>query len=419
MATLRPAARLRSCIRPALRPQSIRSQQGLLRPWQFCQSRGLIDDVSPPQAPDFAFAFDIDGVLVRSADPLPRAAKALRLLRDNNIPFVLLTNGGGKTEAQRVEDLSSELNFQLYTDNFIQSHTPFAGLTDLYDKTVLVCGGDRDNCQIVAQEYGFKNVVTPGDIVTQHPEIWPFTKVFADYYRSFAKPLPMPIVPGKPEKSLKIDAVFVYNDSRDWGLDITVITDLLLSREGIMGTLSEKNGDDSLPNRGYQQDGQPPLYFSNPDLWWAAKYHLSRLGQGGFREALQGVWRAITGGHGKQPAELIKTVIGKPHQPTYEFAEKRLLAYREKLFEENLMITGHPDESKETLRPLRKVYMVGDNPESDILGGNSYKSPYGSKWQSILLKTGVYQGGEPAHKPSVIVEDVYDAVQWAIKDAKK
>jgi ribonucleotide monophosphatase NagD (HAD superfamily) len=57
--------------------------------------------------------------------------------------------------------------------------------------------------------------------------------------------------------------------------------------------------------------------------------------------------------------------------------------------------------------------------ESDIAGGNSYKSAFGSKWSSILLRTGVYAGGEPAHKPTVIVDDVYDAVQWAIEDAKK
>lgn len=229
-------------------------------------------------------------------------------------------------------------------------------MTDLHDKTVLVCGGDYDKCQRVAQKYGFKSVVTPGDIVTAYPEIWPFATVFKDYYAAFAKPLPKPIIPGNPAESLKIDAVFVYNDSRDWGLDTTVILDLLLSKQGIMGTLSDKNGDDSLPNRGYLQDGQPPLYFSNPDLWWAAKYHLSRLGQGGFREALEGVWAAVTGGHGHQPAKLEKTVIGKPHHPTYEFAEKRLRAHRDDLF------AGQGE-----LEPLRKVYMVGDNPGMSLL----------------------------------------------------
>ena len=152
-------------------------------------------------------------------------------------------------------------------------------------------------------------MVTPGDIITAHPEVWPFSHVFADYYKKFAKPLPKPIDASDPSKSLKIDAVFVYNDPRDWALDTTIILDLLLSSNGVLGTLSSKNNNPNLPNRGYQQDGQPPLYFSNPDLFWAAKYHLPRLGQGGFREALEGVWAAVTGGEHKG-VQLHKTIIG-------------------------------------------------------------------------------------------------------------
>lgn len=116
-----------------------------------------------------------------------------------------------------------------------------------------------------------------------------------------------------------------------------------------MGTISPKNGDRSLANRGYLQDGQPPLYYSNPDLWWAAKYHLSRLGQGGFREALEGIWTAVTGGE-RNGVELQKIVIGKPFRMTYEFAEERLSRHREDLF------------GGIKLEPLKRVYMVGDNP---------------------------------------------------------
>lgn len=141
----------------------------------------------------------------------------------------------------------------------------------------------------------------------------------------------------------------MYNDPRDWGLDATIIMDVLLSQQGIMGTISAKNGDRSVPNRGYLQDGQPPLYYSNPDLWWAAKYHLSRLGQGGFREALEGIWTAVTGGE-RHGVELKKTVFGKPFRPTYEFAETLLNKYREEMF------VGTK------LEPLKRVYMVGDNP---------------------------------------------------------
>jgi hypothetical protein len=78
--------------------------------------------------------------------------------------------------------------------------------------------------------------------------------------------------------------------------NIQSLLDVLLSRNVIMGTCFEKKNKHPLPNNGYQQDDQPPLYFSNADLLWAAGYHLPRLGQGGFREAFEGVWAAVTSG---------------------------------------------------------------------------------------------------------------------------
>lgn len=197
--------------------------------------------------------------------------------------------------------------------------------------------------------YGFKSVVTPGDILVAHPTIWPFSQPFLDYYRSFARPLPAPIDPSNSSSSLKIDGIFVYNDPRDWGLDATIILDLMLSENGIMGTVSRKNNDPNLPNRGYLQDGQPGLFYSNGDLWWAARYHLSRLGQGGFREAFEGLWAAVTGGE-RMGVTLKKEMIGKPFHKTYEFAEKRLREHRQQMFDAS------------SRNELRKIYMVGDNP---------------------------------------------------------
>jgi HAD superfamily hydrolase (TIGR01456 family) len=277
--------------------------------------------------------------------------------------------------------------------------------------------------------HSFKSVVTPADILVAYPDVWPFSQQLLPFYSSFTRPLPAPIDPSSPSSSLRIDAVFVYNDPRDWGLDAQILKDVLLSSRGILGTLSSKNGDTSLPNNGYQQDGQPPIYFSNPDLLWAAKYHLPRLGQGGFREALEGIWAAVTGGP-VSGVELQKIVMGKPYQPTYEFAEKRLVAHRRHLNrEENIR-----------LNPLKRVYMVGDNPASDIAGGNNYKSPHGTDWASILVQTGVFvEGTTPAHQPRQIVSlpyqetacgtntdfillnqvgDVLDAVNWAVAQEK-
>ncbi|EUC33169.1 hypothetical protein COCCADRAFT_96883 [Bipolaris zeicola 26-R-13] len=384
----------------------MRAARPLTRSGYHIPLRRFLQTAAAPHTPasDFAFAFDIDGVLLRSADPLPRAHQALSYLQAQHIPFILLTNGGGKHESERVADLSSRLNIPLDTSMFVQSHTPFADMDHLKDKTVMVVGGEADKCRKVAEAYGFKTVVTPGDILVAHPEVWPFSQQLLSYYKTFTRPLPAPIDPSSSSTSLRIDAVFVYNDPRDWGLDAQIIKDVLLSEKGIMGTLSKKNGNDALENRGYQQDGQPTIYYSNPDLLWAAKYHLPRLGQGGFREAFEGIWAAVTGGEAKG-VKLHKVVMGKPHQPTYEFAEKRLIAHRSHLMK----------QYGGTLDHLKRVYMVGDNPASDIAGGNNYKSPYGTDWASILVETGVYvKGTKPSPEPRKIVGDVWDAVAWAI-----
>jgi ribonucleotide monophosphatase NagD (HAD superfamily) len=79
----------------------------------------------------------------------------LRFLNDYNIPFILLTNGGGKHETERVSDLGEKLGVPLSTDNFVQSHTPFRELLEgpdsLRDKTVLVTGSDYEKCRAIFQ----------------------------------------------------------------------------------------------------------------------------------------------------------------------------------------------------------------------------------------------------------------------------
>ncbi|KAI5284764.1 hypothetical protein KEM54_001094 [Ascosphaera aggregata] len=379
-----------------------------LRPVLTCQriivpTRRYESRASHQRRPDFGFVFDIDGVLLRSSKPLPGASDALSLLVKEKIPFLFLTNGGGQSELERTEKLNELLGLSLDVSRLVQSHTPYQELVKgnndqkpLGDKTVLVVGGAGDNCRHVARQYGFKSVVTPGDIFKHHPAIWPFSTAFSNYYDSTAEKLPAPI-DIDPTKSLKIDAILVFNDPRDWALDIQIITDVLLSHKGIIGTYSRRNNKDDLLNRGFQQDEQPPLYFSNPDVIWAAQYHQPRLGQGAFIAALEGTWKALTGG-----AELKKTIIGKPHQYTYEYAEQRLLKQRE--------ITAGVDRSE----PFKSVYMIGDNPASDIQGANNYHSPWGSTWSSILVRSGVYDGGKPEHTPTTIVDGVKQGVEWGL-----
>ncbi|KAH6651832.1 putative HAD superfamily hydrolase [Truncatella angustata] len=351
----------------------------------------LSEYTSPSHENDTLTIVSIDGVLLHVAKPIPGASESLQYLQKNDIPFILLTNGGGKHEKDRVAQLSQKLNVELSTENFVQSHTPFQelvhGVEGLGDKNILVIGSDAAKSRTIAEAYGFNNVITPADILSAHPTIWPFEPLMEELYAATARPL--------PSAQPKIDAIFVFNDPRDWALDIQIITDLLLSENGVLGTYSSKNG-----KLGWQSDGQPPLFFSNPDLFWSAAYHHPRFGQGAFQAAVAGIWREITNG-----VDLKRTVIGKPYRQTYRYAERVLNSHRAKVL------------GLSSMEPLGRVYMVGDNPESDIRGANEFNSPDGTKWTSVLVRTGVWSAerGEPTYRPKMVVDDVAAAVEWALK----
>lgn len=75
-------------------------------------------------------------------------------------------------------------------------------------------------------------------------------------------------------------------------------------------------------------------------------------------------------------------------------------------------IAANPDLDSEK---IKTVHMIGDNPESDIAGANSYESPCGYLWQSVLVETGVNRAGTiPAHIPHHTPKDVNAAVEWAL-----
>jgi ribonucleotide monophosphatase NagD (HAD superfamily) len=84
----------------------------------------------------------------------------LQYLEKHNIPFILLTNGGGKHESVRVAELSEKLKVNLTEENFVQSHTPFKALVEgtgeldaLKNKTILVTGGHGEKVRKVAEQY--------------------------------------------------------------------------------------------------------------------------------------------------------------------------------------------------------------------------------------------------------------------------
>ncbi|ODV97778.1 hypothetical protein PACTADRAFT_279 [Pachysolen tannophilus NRRL Y-2460] len=379
----------------------------------------------------YAFAFDIDGVIVRGPDTIPEAKEALKMLNGQNkynikVPYIFVTNGGGRPEEARAKDLSQRLGIEVTPEQIIQGHTPMKDLIDVY-KNVLVVGGVGDACRKVAIDYGFKNVYIPLDIMYWNPSVAPYHTLTEEEKKVVRKDVDF--------SKISIDAILVFADSRDWATDQQIILDLLLSKKGVMGTRSETF------------DEGPGLYFAHSDFVWATNYKLSRYGMGALQVSIAALYREHTG------KELVVTRFGKPQRGTFKYANKVLSAWRKDVLEDhvekltpeneeeeleidpkNRPVFGASDSESEDedgdealtvqklsqltldLPPASTVYFVGDTPESDIRFANSHDE----SWHSILVKTGVYKDGAiPKYKPKHICENVLEAVKYAIEREHK
>lgn len=327
-------------------------------------------------AKDMAFAFDIDGVLVHGDRLIPEGRRALEILNGDNelgikIPHIFLTNGSGKPELARTQQLSKILGQPVSTEQFIQSHTPMRALAEYYD-TVLVVGGEGYRCREVAEEYGFKDVIVPNDIVAWDPSIAPYRQ-FTSEERATSRP--------RDFDRMNIEAILVFSDSRDYATDMQIIIDLLRSENGRLKTIAK----DPISQR-------IPIYFSQGDALCPTEHPIPRMSQGTFRIGLEAMYKALTG------EDMERTVYGKPELATYRYADEIMISWMEQL---------HGEE-----RLPKNIYMVGDNPASDIIGGNMYG------WNTCLVRTGVFQGGDnDENNPASfgVFTNVLEAVKTAMK----
>ncbi|QKX55778.1 uncharacterized protein TRUGW13939_02876 [Talaromyces rugulosus] len=331
-------------------------------------------------AKNMAFAFDIDGVLAHGNKAIPQAKEALKMLNGDNelgikIPYILLTNGSGKTEEERCQQLTDVLDSPISVDQFIQSHTPMRALSEYYE-TVLLVGGEGFKCRDVAVEYGFKNVYTYHDILAWNEEISPWRAHRSEKEIAQASPIDF--------SKVKFDAILVFSDSRDYSTDFQLIIDLLMSEDGYFGTKSKNPGAGSIP-----------IYFSQGDMLMPTAYKgPPRMTQGAFRISIETMYKALTG------TDLERVVYGKPELATYKYADEVLKSWMEEIHNENKIPAN--------------VYMVGDNPASDIIGGNMYG------WNTCLVRTGIFQGGPGENDPKSpanfgVFDHVLDAVKAVVR----
>ncbi|OBA21695.1 HAD-superfamily subfamily IIA hydrolase [Metschnikowia bicuspidata var. bicuspidata NRRL YB-4993] len=396
--------------------------------------------IDHPRVASYAFCFDIDGVILRGPNTIPQAVDAIKMLNGENkynikVPSIYVTNGGGKPEKVRAEDLSKRLQTEIKIEQIIQGHTPMRDLVPVYEN-VLVVGGVGNVCRHVAESYGFKNVFTPLDILKWNPAVSPYHDLTEEETQCCRHDVDF--------SKTTIDAILVFADSRNWAADQQIILELLLSKNGVMGTESKT------------YDEGPEIYFAHSDFIWATNYKLNRYGMGALQVSIAALYKEHTG------HELKVHRFGKPQAGTFKFANKILSKWRKGMLDEHLkklsvndpnagdadILIGedgeefinqakleagnYEDEYEENdgkiieklgelsvqdkitlqMPPASTVYFVGDTPESDIRFANSHDD----SWFSILVKTGVYQEGTvPKYKPKHLCDNVLEAVKFAIE----
>jgi HAD superfamily hydrolase (TIGR01456 family) len=161
-----------------------------------------------------------------------------------------------------------------------------------------------------------------------------------------------------------------------------IIMDVLRAKNGRLGTVAE----DPVAER-------VPIYFSQGDLLCPTEHPYPRMSQGAFRIGLEAMYKALTG------ADLERVVYGKPELATYKYADDVLTSWMGEL---------HGEE-----RLPEHIYMIGDNPASDIIGGNMYG------WNTCLVRTGVFQGGDnDENNPANfgVFPNVLEAVKKALRN---
>eukprot|EP00468_Gymnochlora_sp_CCMP2014_P005677 CAMPEP_0167749270 /NCGR_PEP_ID=MMETSP0110_2-20121227/5310_1 /TAXON_ID=629695 /ORGANISM="Gymnochlora sp., Strain CCMP2014" /LENGTH=397 /DNA_ID=CAMNT_0007634397 /DNA_START=286 /DNA_END=1480 /DNA_ORIENTATION=+ len=345
-----------------------------------------------------AIAFDIDGVFKMGGAYTSFGARALRKVIDANIPYVLMTNGGGgRIEEQYSAEVNKKLEMfdeersgtaeYVNADKMILSYTPFNhDLAYLKNEPVLIVGCKR--VIDAANHYGFKKAMHISEYTCKHPLINPFGTngekddcVFNVERETW-------------EEDFK--AVLVFTDPEDFFEGVQVITDVILSSKP--GEIEVEKGR------------RIPVVFSNPDLLWKTQYKQPRFGQGAFRLALEACYKARLRTLGFSEEDIQERMgdfiqYGKPEVSQFRFAKRALLDHADKIGCD-----------------ISKYYMIGDNPTSDIVGAKNMDKlaveRNDKRWSGLLVKTGVYKDGDSPLGADRICENVLEAVDYIIEQHK-
>ncbi|CAF1352025.1 unnamed protein product [Rotaria sp. Silwood1] len=281
--------------------------------------------------PHFGLLFDIDGVLTRGRKLLPYTRDAFRKLVSTSgqfrVPTVFVTNAGNELRSSKAAKLSQILGIPVSAEQVIMSHSPLKMYTEFHKKHCLISG--QGPIADIAKNLGFTKVTTieqlcdafPNLDMVDHKKRRGFHSPFRDYF-------------------LPIEAVVLFGEPVRWETCLQLIIDVLMT-----------NGNPSSPIIR-PPVSHLPILASNADLLWMAEAALPRFGHGSFMYCLENLYKKISGHFLQYTA-----IVGKPSEITYYHAE--------------YLISRHAHELGYK-QPIKRIYAVGDNPDTDIFGANVY-----------------------------------------------
>ena len=151
--------------------------------------------------------------------------------------------------------------------------------------------------------------------------------------------------------------------------------------------IGSKDGSLRGERLGPHDKQQVTFITTNPDFVYATPFPSPRFGPKVVQRCVETIYKELYG------RDLVVEEYGKPYPANFKFVKSSLETVAKR---RNIKISN--------------FYMIGDNPESDICGGNS------AGWVTILVKTGVFdekaatsRNGNDINNPAKYVVDDFAA----------
>ncbi|KAM3140632.1 hypothetical protein pb186bvf_007230 [Paramecium bursaria] len=232
----------------------------------------------------------------------------------------------------------------LQKEQVILNFTPLRQImSEFQNRLLLVCGTGK--IREIAEDCGLQQFITSSELQTLRNK-----SHFKTYTQSQIDEIKEIIAQRGVTIDQKFEAVFIVNDPNEWENDFQQIIDIL------------------------RVDINTPIYVVNNDFTYADVFWLPRVAFGLFNASLRSICQQR---FGKEPNIMY---YGKPSTNTFKYVE-------------NLIHQQNPN--------VGNIYMIGDNPKSDIRGANNIG------WISILVRTGVFQGVNDPVDPAKHVVSLY------------